>query len=603
MRPVVGAAIAFVLVAIATLARGNVDRNRAAPVDVVLKIEWTAQTTATHLQRLVSVDPQEIVELYRRRLREIIVDLEPIDSESAEHRGFRGKTYNERVQYTTYEHPTRFQARRTAIVRGKLYDVFDQLGSEAVDMRRRLQSITPGSSESRKDLVRRAQSVADEAALHIGTALLAQQRQQEEEEKEEETRGAGRRLQKFRGIIGDRKEDAPVAPTGIVPKLRITILQEARFARLGSTSEWHLDRLNQAALPLDGDWTLPSDMPTPNISALSWVYVVDSGILGNHIELASRVTPLYDEYPALPDACDVHGTHVAALIGGTTVGVNPYAQIFDARVLDCEGSGTLSGLLRGLAEINSHCSSQGGGLRRSVVINISLGAQLSPYSPEGRAVAAELSAARENCDAVIVAAAGNNAGDACNFIPASLTGAADGGVIAVGATTKTDTLAYYSNFGSCVSIQAPGDSIRSALSTGPSNYGTLSGTSMASPVVAGVASLHTARRDVWLNTYPVNLYADVVFQLAIVDESAKDRITLSAAATSAGTTRNLIQRPLNIDYGGGNSDIIVVIPPPSVSDRTTPEDDPDDAPTPLIHNIMFTVLACALIILFATGPM
>lgn len=579
-----------------------IDLKPAEPVDVVLKIEWTASTTATHLQRLVGALPQDVIELYRRRLvDELAVDIELAADDSEIHKGAHGRDFSERVHYATYEHPTRFRARRTAIVRGKLYDAFEQFkyAESSGGGERKLQESASGAPKKpvgngvkkEKAILKRAQDIADRAADAIRDTLL-QRQQQQQQQQDAPVVGTGRRLQRFRGIV-DRKDpaddvgDGPAAVlqhASIVPTLRIVVLREARFVRFGSTSEWHLDRLNQHALPLDGDWTLPSDMPTPNISSLAWVYVVDSGILGNHVELSSRVTAIYDEYPSLPAACDVHGTHVAALIGGTTVGVNPYARIFDTRVLDCEGSGTLSGLLRGLSEINSHCSGQGGGLRRSVVINISLGAELSPYSPEGRAVAAELSAARENCDAVIVAAAGNNAGDACNFIPAALTGVADGGVIAVGATTKTDVLAYYSNFGPCVSIQAPGDSIRSALSTGPTNYGTLSGTSMASPIVAGVASLHTARRDVWLNTYPVNLYADVVYQLAIVDESAKDRITLSAAATNAGTTRNLIQRPLNIDYGGGDSDIIVVIPPPNVSDRVTPGDDPDDA-TALIPNL------------------
>jgi subtilisin family serine protease len=193
--------------------------------------------------------------------------------------------------------------------------------------------------------------------------------------------------------------------------------------------------------------------------------------------------------PTNTSDCNGHGTHVAGTIAGRTLGVAPEATIIPVKVLDCIGSGTLAGVVAG---IDWMVTNHEAGV--PAVANLSLGGAVS--------VTLNAAIARAVADGItVVVAAGNSDDDACNASPASEPSA-----ITVGASDQTDARASFSNWGSCVDMFAPGTQILSAAISGPSAEATLSGTSMASPHVAGAAAL-------LLDAYPDLTPAAVAQQL------------------------------------------------------------------------------------------
>ena len=228
---------------------------------------------------------------------------------------------------------------------------------------------------------------------------------------------------------------------------------------------WGLDRLDQRALPLDQTYT--SDGDGKHVTA----YVVDTGIASKHPEFRGRVArgfSVIDDGRGTED-CSGHGTHVAVTVAGTTYGVADAATVVPVRVLDCNGGGLASGVVAGLDWIVAHHGSA------PAVVNMSL---------NGRGSAA-LDAALERviADGVVAAvAAGNDGADACKDSPARVPSA-----LTVAASDRADKQARFSNHGSCVDLFAPGVEITSAgLLSKPV---TASGTSMASPHVAGAAAV------------------------------------------------------------------------------------------------------------------
>ena len=248
---------------------------------------------------------------------------------------------------------------------------------------------------------------------------------------------------------------------------RVARVLEADGTQTGAT--WGLDRIDQASLPLNSTYNYP------NTGAGVNAYIIDTGVLITHTQFTGRIGTGFSAIGASQDYvdCNGHGTHVSGTVGGTTYGVAKQVTIHPVRVLDCGGSGSNSGVIAGVNWVTAN-------RQLPAVANMSLGGGAS--SALDTAVANSIAAG-----VTYAIAAGNDNLNACNYSPARTAAA-----ITVGATTSTDARASYSNYGTCLDIFAPGSSITSAWLTGSSATAVLSGTSMATPHVAGAAALYLA---------------------------------------------------------------------------------------------------------------
>lgn len=227
---------------------------------------------------------------------------------------------------------------------------------------------------------------------------------------------------------------------------------------------WGLDRIDQQSLPLSSSYNYSST------GAGVTAYIVDTGINLTHNDFTGRVRAGYDVWAQGAKDCHGHGTHVAGTVGGTTYGVAKSVSLVAVRVLDCNGSGTMSGVVAGIDwAIADHVSG-------AAVLNMSLGGGYTQGLNDAvdRAVADGIT---------VVVAAGNSNADACLESPSSAARA-----LTVGATTSTDARASYSNYGTCLDLFAPGSSITSDYIGSNTATASMSGTSMASPHVAGIAA-------------------------------------------------------------------------------------------------------------------
>lgn len=236
------------------------------------------------------------------------------------------------------------------------------------------------------------------------------------------------------------------------------------------TPSWGLDRVDQHPLALDNSYSY-----TETGSGVT-AYVVDTGIRATHTDFGGRVIA---GYTAISDGrgtsdCNGHGTHVAGTVGGTSYGIAKAVTLVPVRVLNCKGSGSWSGVIAGIDWAVDHHA------EGPAVLNMSLGGGASS------SVDAAVQGATDD-NITVVVAAGNSNADACNYSPARAPSA-----LTIGATTNTDARASYSNFGSCLDLFAPGSSIESSWSTSDTATNNISGTSMASPHVAGVAARYLA---------------------------------------------------------------------------------------------------------------
>lgn len=258
---------------------------------------------------------------------------------------------------------------------------------------------------------------------------------------------------------------------------RVEFVEEdgmVQAAAVQTPATWGLDRIDQHALPLDNAFSY--DFTGSSVH----VYVVDTGIRASHTEFEGRIGGGMDaiDGDGDPSDCHGHGTHVAATVGGRTYGVAKGVTLHGVRVLDCTGSGWNSTVIAGVDWVTANHI-------KPAVANMSLGGDAS--SALDAAVSRSISAG-----VIYAVAATNTAGDACNYSPARVPSA-----LTVAASDRTDVRASFSAYGTCVDLFAPGVNIPSAWIGSDSDIRAASGTSMASPHVAGVAALVLDENPSW----------------------------------------------------------------------------------------------------------
>ncbi|WP_328767916.1 S8 family peptidase [Streptomyces sp. NBC_00286] len=251
------------------------------------------------------------------------------------------------------------------------------------------------------------------------------------------------------------------------------VVQNKKFhidATQANPPSWGLDRIDQTETAGDGAYNYP-DSAGEGVTA----YVIDTGVRVSHSDFGGRATDGFDAIDNDNVAQDGngHGTHVAGTIAGEAHGVAKKAKIVGVRVLDDQGSGTTEQVVAGIDWVTANAEGPS-------VANMSLGGTVD----EALDAAVKKAIASGVTFAV---AAGNESADASQGSPARVPEA-----ITVASSTEDDQQSDFSNFGSAVDIYAPGSEITSAWNTGDDATNTISGTSMATPHVAGAAAVYLA---------------------------------------------------------------------------------------------------------------
>ncbi len=297
----------------------------------------------------------------------------------------------------------------------------------------------------------------------------------------------------LRGFVA-RADDKGLARLLADP--RVAYVQEdgvVSIAASQTNATWGIDRVDQRDLPLNQTYTY--DTTASSVHA----YIIDTGILASHSQFSGRLGTSYDAVTNGGNAndCQGHGTHVAGTVGGSTYGIAKEVKLHAVRVLDCNGSGSNSGVIAGMDWVASNHV-------KPAVANMSLGGSADQATDDAVN-------RLHNAGVTVVVAAGNDNSNACSYSPARAANA-----ITVGSTTNTDARSSFSNYGSCLDIYAPGSNIVSAGISSSTATATLSGTSMASPHVAGVAALYLASNPSATPTQVRN---------ALVDNATSGKVT------------------------------------------------------------------------------
>jgi hypothetical protein len=235
----------------------------------------------------------------------------------------------------------------------------------------------------------------------------------------------------------------------------VAYVEQDQVVAAQQTIHWGLDRIDQKFLPLNG--TYVANTGAPGV----YVYVIDTGLTTTHAEFGGRAANVYDAFGGTGADCNGHGTLVGRTIGSSSVGVAKQVRLRGVRVLDCNGSGTTSGIIAGVDWVRVNRINP-------AVANMSLGG--------GASVALNTAVNNlANSGVPVAAAAGNSGSPACNFSPAGATMA-----LTAAASTITDASSTATNYGSCVDLYAPGSAPGNAAGA----------TSFSAAYVAGVAALY-----------------------------------------------------------------------------------------------------------------
>jgi len=254
-------------------------------------------------------------------------------------------------------------------------------------------------------------------------------------------------------LVANATTDAIVFPMGMQSVNKLVHVSDDCTNQV----PWHLDRIDQASLPLDGLFTPDCQTGTPTT-----VYIVGTGIDTTLPEFGNRACVGWGSCTDL----NGQGTRIASLVGGSIHGVDKTAMLVSVQVLGASGSGSYQDVVDGLQWIRSDYQLMGG----NAVVCFAFGGGYDG------ATEAEINLLIDDGLTVVVPA-GNSNGDSCSSFPAMIPAA-----ITVGATDRFDYLASFTNHGACIDLFAPGVDVETAS-------GTYSGTEFSAAITAGAASL------------------------------------------------------------------------------------------------------------------
>jgi subtilisin family serine protease len=311
------------------------------------------------------------------------------------------------------------------------------------------------------------------------------------------TRHRGQIMKIYRSINAFAVQMTAADARALAAEPSVRYVEEDAYVFLAETqtqAPWGLDRVDQRALPLNG--TYEHRFTGAGVNA----YVMDTGIRLTHLEFRGRIVSAFDNVNDGQNGndCNGHGTHVAGTIGGATYGVAKTVKLHSVRVYSCDGVTTWSALIEAADWVTwNHV--------KPAVVNMSFGGV--SYSPAFTDAVQRIVAA----GATVVVAAGNASRDACNTTPAGTPEA-----ITVAAVDRVDFRGEFSNFGACVDLFAPGVDVESAYYASDTSTTLMTGTSMASPHVAGAAALFLeanpfASPEAVANALVANATAEAVF--------------------------------------------------------------------------------------------
>ena len=348
-------------------------------------------------------------------------------------------------------------------------------------------------------------------------------------------------IQKLEGILDDTDIDYIEMNQKIrlfmPPHRSITSTSQPECITQNTGSDiWGLSRLNQKGT-LDVDSSFTYSWMTDESGSGVHAYVVDTGIYLKNFEFEGRASHGYTSksIAQVEDDKDYHGhgTHVAGTIGGKTTGVAKGVHLVAVKVLASNGEGSITDVLQGLEFVYKDHKKRKSHTHNSVksVVNMSLGAQGSaPVMEEA------VEALIEEGIPVVVAA-GNDYNDACGYTPARVDVA-----ITVGATNINDEMTYFSNYGTCVDILAPGSNILSAFKQNPNSMAYASGTSMAAPHVTGVVATYLSQ---WKGDDPLPGPSEIKTHL--LNTAAADKLNLNIGGVGSTVQQNTPNLLLNTE--------------------------------------------------------